>query len=291
MSTKRLQRTVIEGGRRNVYERRKSSKELRAAERAYLTRINQDWENWDEEAEPEITPVWKEFSDKLSPMYRWLDAQVGRVWADVRSEVFTKFDIRTTAGRHITFDHLLGSVVDTLSGFNRYGYIVDPDIEVEHTKGAWRRYYDYYVDQSGILRKHDSDSRRRYYKSYTTEAELQESAKWLNNNIVGLKDGKYYWFCPTEGIWKAEWEKNAYGYTYLLKYYYRDNGHYTTKTYYSRPWGNFSYEHKHHGDFWNPIDVPFGYRQRGELSDKDVKYLNSLNERVRDQILSYGKNR
>lgn len=292
MSTKNLARTVIEGGRRNVYERRKTSKDLRAAERAYLSKINLDWERWDEEAEPEITPEGKEFSDKLSPMYRWLDAQIGRPWNEVRSEVFSKFDTRTTAGRHITFDHLLSSVVDTESGFNKWGRIVDPEIPVVNdAKQRWYRYPDYYVDQKGILQKHDDISRNYWRRPYPSQEECAEVEKWLENNIIGMKDGKLTWFCPTEGIWKAEFEKSAYGYGHTLKYYFRDNGLHTIKTYYTRPWGQGSYEFNHHGDFWNEIKQPWGYRQRGPLSVAEIKYFNSLKDRVKEQILAYGEGR
>lgn len=291
MSTKNLARTVIEGGRRNVYERRKTSKDLRAAARAYLSRINQDWENWDEEAEPELTPEGKEFSDKLSPMYRWLDAQVGRVWAEVRSEVFEKFDTRTTAGRHITFDHLLSSVVDTTSGFNKWGRIVDPEIPI--VKGdSYRGYYsEYYVDQNGILKKHDRDSKRYWRRPYLSEQECAEVEAWLGNNIIGMKDGKLTWFCPTEGIWKAEFEKSAYGYGHTLKYYYRDNGPYIVKHRYERVWGTYTIDSKLHGDYWKEIAQPWSYRQRGPLTVEDIKYFNSLKERAQEQILRYGEGR
>lgn len=182
MSTKNLARTVIEGGRRNVYERRKTSKDLRAAERAYLSKINLDWEKWDEEAEPEITPEGKEFSDKLSPMYRWLDAQIGRVWDEVRSEVFAKFDTRTTAGRHITFDHLLSSVVDTESGFNKFGRIIDPEIPTIKGERRYLYYYDYYVDQKGIFKKHDDTSRNYWRRPYASEQERKDVEKKLTIN-------------------------------------------------------------------------------------------------------------
>ena len=292
MSTKRLQRTVIEGGRRNVYERRQSSKELRAAERAYLSKINQDWENWDEEAEPEITPVYKEFSDKLSPMYRWLDAQVGRVWSEVRSEVFDKFDTRTTAGRHITFDHLLSSVVDTLTGFNRWGRIIDPKIEVEINTGVRRYSYpDYYVDQEGIFRKHDKQSKAYWKRPYPTDQECAEICAWLNNRIIGMKDGVFTWFCPTEGDWKIDFEKSVYGFGYALKYYVKDNGLYTVNSLVTKSWGDLNYQYKKHGDFWNEIQNPWGFRQRNPLTPKEIEYFNSIKDRVKEQILAYGEGR
>ena len=112
MSKKNLARTAIEGGRygRNKWERRYSHRTDRAAERNYMSKVEHDVEYFDDYDIKPSAPVYKEFKDKLSPMYRWLHAQVGRKWDEVRSEVAEKFDTRTTAGRHITYDHLLSSV-------------------------------------------------------------------------------------------------------------------------------------------------------------------------------------
>jgi hypothetical protein len=293
MSTKNLSRTVIEGGRGNVYERRKTSKDLRAAERAYLSKVKLDWENWEEEFEPEQDWAGKDFSDKLNPMYRWLDAQVGRPWAEVRSEVFAKFDTRTTAGRHITFDHLLRSVIDTESGFDKHGRMANPNIEI--IRGDSRRYYyyrhEYYVDEKGILQTYEPTAKSYWRRPYATEAELREVEKWLDASIIGEKEGKLYWFCATEGCWKASWEKDAYGYSHSLGYYLWDKGEYKVNKTVKYSFGTYTHTEKHHGPHWEEIKVPFSYRQRGPLTEKDIKYFNSLNERVREQILAFGKGR
>jgi len=294
MSTKNLGRTVIEGGRGNVYERRKTSKDLRAAERAYLSKIKLDWENWEEEFEPEQDWAGKDFSDKLNPMYRWLDSKVGESWADVRSEVFNTFDTRTTAGRHIIFDHLLRSVIDTESGFDKHGYMTNPNVEIVDADPRARLYFsrhEYYVDEDNILQKHNPSSRKWWKKPYASVEELQASAIWLDNSIVGRKDGKLYWFCATEGIWKADWIKDSYGYSHTLKYYLWDKGAYKVDKITQYSWGPMNFTENRHGEHWEEVAVPFSYRQRGPLTDKDINYFNSLNERVRDAILAYGKGR
>src|SRR5580698_1849205 len=112
MSTKNIAHTVIEGGRHksNKWDRRHSHADVRAKLKNYLADVMKDIEvAYEEDVEP-IEPVYQGFTDKLRPMYRWLRKQAGRPWDEVRSEVFEKFDTRTTAGRHITFDHLLKSV-------------------------------------------------------------------------------------------------------------------------------------------------------------------------------------
>jgi hypothetical protein len=149
MSTKNLAKTVIEGGRYggNKYDRRKSSQEERVRAKEFCKKAKLDPEVAEEEVMEERQPVYKGFTDKLAPMYRWLDSQAGRPWSDVRSEVFQNFDTRTTAGRHITFDHLLRSVVETESGFDDRGYIADPNIPKESSNNRiWWAYSDYYVD-------------------------------------------------------------------------------------------------------------------------------------------------
>src|SRR5438445_11892260 len=108
MSTKNLARTVIEGGRhrQNVWQRRWSNAQERTAERE-LSGLLRDRLDPDAVVYRKRTPVYQEFDDKLGPAYRWLEAQSGRPWNEVRSELFARFDTRTTAGRHIVFDHRL----------------------------------------------------------------------------------------------------------------------------------------------------------------------------------------
>jgi hypothetical protein len=138
MSTKNLARTVIEGGRSHAYQvtRRHSNASERARERVtshrLLTAIDLD----DADYRPRAK-VYRWFSDKLGPAGRFLTSQVGRPWSKVRSELAARFDTRTTAGRHILFDHILPSVY---KGF-----------------GLGRR-YRFFVDSHGILR---SEKRRR----------------------------------------------------------------------------------------------------------------------------------
>lgn len=294
MSTKKLSRTVIEGGRYNTSDRRLSNKEERAKTRAYMSKVALDPEDFEEEIEPERRPVYKEFSDKLNPMYRWLESQVGRVWDEVRSEISTKFDTRTTAGRHITFDHLLREIVDTESGFDNRGRMINPNIEV--ICGSGYRYYGhklYYVDEDGILQPNISSFRRRRRYEYITEEEAKESAAWLQGRIIGLKGGKYYWFSPTEGVWKADWEKSIYGTAYNLKYYVENVGNYSyeTKRSYKFIPGVWTEVVKTSGLHWEEVEVPFSYRQRSELSASELKHFKSFKESIINAILEYGKGR
>ena len=73
MSTKRMSKTVIEGGRgtRNKFERYQSNAEVRAAQRDYLKEVMADPEFAYEDEIPERQTVYKDFRDKLRPHHRW----------------------------------------------------------------------------------------------------------------------------------------------------------------------------------------------------------------------------
>jgi len=136
MSTKNLARTVIEGGRRyyNRYARRHSNATERSWERVTSHKLLTASELDDVIYRPR-EKVFRDFRDKLGPVERWLRSQSGRPWSKVRSELFARFDIRTTAGRHIVFDHILKSLAGAGS-------------PTDHG------YYEFWIDTHGLLREH-----------------------------------------------------------------------------------------------------------------------------------------
>lgn len=306
MARKNLSRTVIEGGRvgSNKWERRNSSKEERVRTRQYLHEVIRDVEHAEEIIEPERKNVYKEFKDKLSPMYRWIEAQVGRPWSEVHSEIFKKFDSRTTAGRHILFDHLLSSIVDTQSGFNKYGYLVDPDeAALQNREYSYRGIYqEYFVNNEGILCK-TKEHRKAYRKlyEYVTEQEYIVTGDWLNGRMILEKGGILYWCLPNDGIWKSTWiPPNAVYEPYRrlkLKYYLFDNGLYQLTipdgaygTVLSPSYGP-SITGRTHGDHWAYVEHPFSFKQRGPLSEDEVKIFKSLKKRLQREILEASKGR
>ncbi len=240
----------------------------------------------------------KGFTDKLSPMYRWIEAQVGRPWDEVRAEVFQKFDTRTTAGRHITFDHLLQQVVETDTGFDERGHIADPEIP----KTTYGRYYygsyaEYYVDQQGILCKRDRSRRYRsawYLYQRITDQEYKDAEAWLNNRMIGLMDGKLHWFTPTEGVWKASWFEPFKAYDtftrHELCYFSLENGMYNIANP-SLAIPSLGITCKAHGDHWEKVAKPAGFRRRGELTATEVKTFRSFKKKIQEDILSYTKDR
>jgi hypothetical protein len=305
MSTKKLSRTVIEGGRAgsNKWERRHSHAEVRAEERDYLKQVMSNLDLAEELEIGETRPVMKEFTDKLSPMHRWIDAQVGRPWSEVHSEIFQKFDTRTTAGRHITFDHLLREIVDTESGFDNRGKIADPDIPIEpsHPHAKYNYYYhwsyaDYYVDKDGVLRGKENRHRKHYSRyQFVSEQEYKDASKWLNGRMIGEVGGKLHWFAPTDGIWAASWHTldklyEDFSFHNGLKYFIRENGSHQLI---SRSWlvSGSNMTGMIHSDYWKLVEKPFSFRQRGELTADEAKHFKAFKEKIRDNILSFAKNR
>jgi hypothetical protein len=125
VSTKDLSRTVLEAGRHRLYKfrRRYSHGVARAHQRAWLARLD---DVRSAEHRPYVAHVFA--PDKLRPAERWLASRVGRPWTDVRAEMFARFDTRTTAGRHIVFDHLLRDVAEhEVPRGRRPRYVVDDD--------------------------------------------------------------------------------------------------------------------------------------------------------------------
>jgi hypothetical protein len=177
MSTKNLARTVIEGGRawHNCWERRHSNGLERSREAQTSARLRTAIELEELVYRPR-PKVYACFRDKLGPAERWLAAQAGRPWSKVRSELVQRFDARTTAGRHILYDHLLPSV----EVYRR------PFVSAKFT-----------VDRAGILKKNSPAKRRRLQVERPYELSEQVRA-WLAGRRVGQRGQAFFWFVQTD---------------------------------------------------------------------------------------------
>lgn len=171
MSTKDLARTAIEGGRRTKVRR---EGKLRAADRDALGWHAPDGDVLASLALPGRLNTYRAFNDKLSAPLRWLASHVGRPWDHVRSEMFARFDTRTTAGRHIVFDHLLGWVQD-----GRLGH---------------RCWFKFVVDRHGILRHAASRPQFTFPVAVHPRPDLDA---WLARRRVGTRGDVLFWFVPT----------------------------------------------------------------------------------------------
>jgi hypothetical protein len=292
MATKNLARTAIEGGRtgRNTWERRYSHNTERTSEREYCNQAKLDPESAIDYDIKDKDVVYKNFDDKLGPMYRWLRSQVGRPWDEVRSEVAKTFDTRTTAGRHITYDHLLASVEVTPDlRYRKYSY--GP---VDQTTSYYKN--DFFVNEEGILCSKTYIPRNQRGHKKIPAWNTNQMSNWLGGRIVGKVGNKYFWFIPstttkkyggTDYQWMVKW--GNYG-----KYYFSSNSltflYLATKPIYKVD-SNFKvvtvdnapviirYEQQ-----WTP-GSPTSLRQGRKLDTKEMEYWNSIPEYYKEKIL------
>lgn len=218
MSTKNLARTAIEGGRIGIYKsvRDDTNRRWRHKASQYLKDVARDPELYDDEGinlcdeEPLNDWEWDDkFDDKLSPVKRWVEKQIGRHIDDVYADIREKFDVRTTPGRHIVEGHL-NSYLKYDWGY-RYG----------RTSGGVASY-----GEDGILYESDYWWRRNRHRSeYSAiERDVSRYNRWKgNHNLhVGKVGNKYFWFVRARSK-KWHW-------TFDIK----------TKAYYfARGWGGF----------------------------------------------------
>jgi hypothetical protein len=160
MATRNLARTVVEGGRSRYstlyrQQRNRSERRLRFGEEGEIiqgrTRRTEG----------------RDFSDRLSPLERWLQSHVGRGWNNVYREFCERYDRRTLKGWHLN-DHLLDMV-----GLGRFPW-------------SWR----YRVDERGILR---AEGRRRERRVLPSHCERQRVAAWAAGRKVIVHGTAAFW--------------------------------------------------------------------------------------------------
>ena len=218
-------------------------------------------------------------------MYRWLHSNCGRPWNEVKSEVFQKFDTRTTAGRHITYDHLLKSV-EEVPDF-RYGrYRYGPD---DWTTSYYKN--DFYVDEEGVLRAKTLVRRKHEKLPYF---DTRQIANWLNGRIVGKVGKKLFWFVPADKNekrggyrreWMTEWNyRSYYSNGPVFRYHnYRPIYKYDTE-------GRILLDEngnkvvREYEETW-PYASPPGFRQDRKLNEKELAFWNTIPEFYQTKVL------
>ncbi|MCC7522282.1 hypothetical protein IT407_00555 [Candidatus Uhrbacteria bacterium] len=109
MSTKRIERTVIEGGRYlfNKLDRYWSTRKERHSVRMMLHEAIVNDEILERRTLPKRRKVRKEFKDRLTPAFRWIAKHCrGMHPEQMKGFLRAHFDTRTIPGQHIVFDHL-----------------------------------------------------------------------------------------------------------------------------------------------------------------------------------------
>lgn len=274
MSTKRLERTVLEGGRRNTWERRQTTKEERCETRDWLRKVFIDPEYAEENVEPIRRPETPEFSDVLNPVYRFIESLVGQKWDDARSNIKQKFDMKTLAGWHVVDAHIFGAI----HGAGKKETI--PLVINDETS-----YFSYYfIDKNGILRKTKTTSYKKYWLKTPAEweqirKELQDIAKWVNGRKIDFDNGILYWYtCHNQKHYTTtvELQYNNYGFRWHSKTPVNDPDRYKLP---SGVWVT-SFEQ------WNE---PSGgsWKKSSKLDKEEVNYFRSLSFNIKKQIMEF----
>lgn len=152
MSKKNLARTAIEGGRVSSIrvDERFTTRSERMQARAAMNEIKKDLERGDDFVVKRREGSYREFADKLSPVYRWLEKQVGRHWNDVHSEIKKKFPTRTLAGRHI-MGHIEGFLsFEWHDNSGKANLMVGEDGILRSFGGRRYRYYQHQLPRQAV---------------------------------------------------------------------------------------------------------------------------------------------
>lgn len=133
---------------------------------------------------------WKEFSDLLGPLRRFVQSNVGRPWDKVYSEICERLKPTSTAQQHV-LDHLKG-MVET-----KTRRLPDGTVVAHKNYGGISEVFDtFYVDpDSGILR--DTGTPQRRWRSIHRQEQAQKAAEIFLNiapeRELHKVDGIWYW--------------------------------------------------------------------------------------------------
>lgn len=255
MATKKLSKTVIEGGRTtsSKYFRRQSARTERHAIRQALTACHSDtgdlYDIGSVAALPKRNKSFKDFDDKLASLSRLLDSRLGRSWNRTYRLICEQFDTRTTSGRHIIFDHLLRMVWLHQDRSTKiclsYPYCLDKQGRLQRTKDATYR----------LTRK-----QRAKLRAENTRRE-KILAQWLNYRCVGKVGNVLYWYTTDVkkpiGLTLDMWGD-------IIRYFY-------------------TYDDPQYGSMYDPWRV--GWRRDGRLDGRDIEFFTKLEPRVKTALL------
>jgi hypothetical protein len=182
MSKKNLSKSAIEGGRTGFskFERRSSTQYERAENRNLIAKSHNDPDYFDDKVNPIRDKASKHFNDKLNPVKKWLASRVGYSWNKTYSILKEEFNSRTVAGRHIIYDHILRDVWRAPDRTDRLA-----------------KYYSFYVDLRGILRKNPKYRQTNDINYQQLKSERIAIEQWLHYRLIGKVGNVLYWYDPT----------------------------------------------------------------------------------------------
>jgi len=152
MSHKNLAKVIIDPGRArfSTNERRFVRRKERARTRRMCRRLTKG-EDWSEAEVYEFNTRFTDwdgiaFGDRLNPLIRYLEKQIGRPWNKTYAELKARFDERKLCNWHL-MEHVRGMVV----------------FDIETYFDRWYASYEVlYVDRNGILRMAKKGVRRAH---------------------------------------------------------------------------------------------------------------------------------
>jgi len=188
MATKNIGRSALEGGRYtyNKYERNASHRHERARARAWLSKVHKDIEYAEESVPQPRDKVYKGFTDKLNPCYRWLQSHVGQPWDEVYAKLTKAFDTRKLSAWHIVRQHMV------------------PEVKGAGGEGSFFRSWTYFhIDENGLLqgdypyREYPWRRKQAEYKGPSHEVFLA----WIDGRRVIDYGASQFWAEPTQKAW------------------------------------------------------------------------------------------
>ena len=211
MTTKNLARTVIEGGRScyNQWERRYSNAQERAHERLVSAALVGA-------ADPDVTwyaprkPVYRGFRDKLAPAERWLRSHVGRPWSKVRSELFSRFDTRTTAVRAIPGSEKSSRIELRLTGADINPYLAMAASLASGLEGIQRRLEPPVAVANAYEKSSDAPLPRTLSEAVELFKESELARKWFGDEFVDHYAATREWEVRLYNKSVSDWELARY---------------------------------------------------------------------------------
>ena len=202
MATKRLSRTIIEGGRtsEDKFDRKEDIRRNRREGRAICQAAIADADIGllDDEIPDVCMPTETRIhnhggrqgywgpaqKDKLMPLHRFLEGYVGKAWNKAYSELKKRFDERTMRGYHLLHDHVRGFIYG--AGGQDSGPIDPEDV--------WWRWGSLYVDDRGILRGYKTCASSK--SVHLTDAERNRMSDFLGKRMIMRNGGIFCWVEP-----------------------------------------------------------------------------------------------
>ena len=261
MSTKKLLRTINESGKSGRHKSMKKyiHKSFRAEERAYLDDLRKEPDLADDIVVPFREQSHQCHRMNLSPAFRWLRSQTGRLWNEVHSEMCQLFSKDSNAYKTLIIR--VEEVPDYTYGQYRCG-------TEDRTKSLCKNHF--YVDDNGILLEKER-IKRPSYSYYLHWNKYPHLIKWLDGRVISKVGDNYYWNIIVPGYhvisdtkWRAAISGNNLIYQFLGEesIYNKETHLYDKVPRWKEP---FYFKYKY-----------VNSRQSKGLSNIDIKYLGKI---------------